>query len=66
MAFAGGDELPELRRQTTDYIAKRLDSDLPSELLMLPGCNHFSILDELVSPEGRVTQGLTNLLRRLR
>lgn len=66
MAFAGGDELPELRRQTTDYIAKRLDSDLPSELLMLPGCNHFSILDELVSPEGRVTQGLTTLLRRLR
>jgi arylformamidase len=43
-------ELPELQRQSVDYakVAR-------AELRGIPGCNHFSVLEELASPEGQLT-----------
>ena len=46
----GADELPELRRQSEDY-AKVLKTKATS----VPGCNHFSVLEELASPHGALT-----------
>jgi arylformamidase len=47
----GGDELPELQRQSVDYAAVRKRS----ELRPLEGHDHFTILEELASPKGALT-----------
>jgi acetyl esterase/lipase len=57
----GGGELPELQRQSATYAAARTQAGLPGRLARLPGYNHFTILEELASPDG----ALTNLVREL-
>lgn len=57
----GGAELPELRRQSADYAAARLRAGLPGRLVTLADHNHFTILEELASPDG----ALTSLLKEL-
>jgi arylformamidase len=52
----GGDELPELRRQSETYAAARGRAGLPGRLARLAGHNHFTILEELASPDGALTQ----------
>ena len=61
MLACGGAELPELQRQSRDYAAARAQAGLPGRLTMLDGLNHFTILEELASPDGV----LTNLVREL-
>jgi arylformamidase len=57
----GTAELPELQRQSRDYHAARLKAKLPSELLALDGHDHFTILDELENPAGRLTETVVKL-----
>ncbi len=57
----GTAELPELQRQSCDYHAARVDRRIPSELLALDAHNHFSILEELASPNGRIMEALLSL-----
>jgi hypothetical protein len=57
----GGDELPELRRQSEAFAAARARVGLPGRLARIPGHNHFTILDELANPDG----ALTALVREL-
>lgn len=57
----GTAELPELQRQSRDYWSARKAANLPSELLLLSGHDHFSILEELASPNGLITDALTRL-----
>jgi arylformamidase len=52
----GGDELPELCRQSEDY-AKLLGT----KAIGIPDTNHFTVLEELASPHG----ALTALARKL-
>lgn len=54
----GGAELPELQRQSRDYAAARAKSGLPVELLPLAGRDHFTILGEMVAPDGALTRAL--------
>jgi arylformamidase len=58
----GTRELPELQRQTDEYHAARKAADLPSERLPLVGHDHFSILEELANPEGKLTDHVCRLL----
>lgn len=58
----GTRELPELQRQTDEYHAARKAANLPSERLPLVGHDHFSILEELASPDGSLTDRLWLLL----
>jgi len=60
----GGDELPELQRQSTSFkdIADTLG--VPMTLRVLPGHHHFSILDELARPDGALTHELLRLVGR--
>jgi arylformamidase len=58
----GTDELPELQRQSRGYHQARVAAGLPSTLLPLEPCNHFSIMDELEKPDGRLTGALNNLI----
>jgi arylformamidase len=60
--FAGGDELPELRRQSADYADAARGRGLPVALAVLPGLHHFSVLGELSRPDGAITRTLVELI----
>ena len=64
--FVGGDELPELKRQSQDYAAAAQSRGLPVNLTVLPGHHHFSILDELESPDGALTKAIVQMIAKLR
>jgi len=55
----GKKELPELQRQSEDY-ARVLKH---AKLLALPGHDHFTILEELASPDGKLTAAVRALLQ---
>lgn len=52
----GGNELPELRRQSEAYWAAWSAAGGPGKLLPLAGHDHFTILEELASPDGRLAR----------
>ena len=58
----GAGELPELQRQSNDYHQARLAAGLPSALLPLAPHNHFSIMEELRAPGGKLNGALNNLV----
>jgi acetyl esterase/lipase len=53
----GGAELPELQRQSEDYARAA-----KAKILPLAGHDHFTILEELASPDGALTRELRALL----
>jgi arylformamidase len=63
MLFVGGDELPELKRQSQDYAAACRAKGLPVSLDTLPGLNHFSVLDQLAKPDGALARALVDLVK---
>jgi acetyl esterase/lipase len=54
-------ELPELIRQSEEYAAAWRARGLPGRCLPLPGHDHFSILEELAQPTGRLLAALRDL-----
>lgn len=50
----GSAELPLLRKQTADFAAHRATHGLPVTYEEIPGANHFTIMDEMIAPEGRI------------
>jgi len=58
---AGSAELPLLRKQTADFAAHRARHGLPVAYEEIPGADHFSVVDELIAPQGRITR----LIRQL-
>ena len=61
VVVAGSGELPLLRKQSADFAAHRATYGLPVVYEEIPKANHFTMMDELASPSGR----LTTLVRRL-
>jgi acetyl esterase/lipase len=57
----GLDELPELIRQSEEFAKAWLGRGLPGRYLPLPGHDHFSIVDELARPEGRLLDALKGM-----
>ena len=57
----GAAELPLLRKQTADFAGHRAKYGLPVTYEEIPGANHFTIMNEMISPSGRIT----NLIRQL-
>lgn len=58
----GADELPELVRQSADYAAAWSNKGLKARYLPLAGHEHFSILEELASPDGKLTAAVRDLI----
>jgi acetyl esterase/lipase len=56
-------ELPELIRQSEEYWAAWHAKGLPGGYLPLAGHEHFSILEELAQPSGRLFAALADLAR---
>src|SRR3954466_15284837 len=61
----GSAELPLLRKQTAEFAGQRAKYGLPVTYEEIPGANHFSIMDELVSPTGRITTLIRPLFERI-
>jgi arylformamidase len=60
----GSSELPLLRKQTADFAGHRAKFGLPVTCEEIPGADHFSIMNEMVSPEGRITTLIRQLVER--
>ncbi|HZR72967.1 alpha/beta hydrolase [Bradyrhizobium sp.] len=60
----GAAELPLLRKQTADFAAHRAKHGLPVTYEEIPGANHFTIMDEMAKPEGRITAMIRELFGR--
>jgi arylformamidase len=58
---AGGAEMPLLRKQTADFACHRARLGLPVTYEEIPGADHFSIMNEMMDPKGRIT----TLIRQL-
>ena len=59
---AGSAELPLLRQQTADFAGHRAKYGLPVTYEEIPGADHFTIMNELISPTGRITTLIRQLL----
>jgi arylformamidase len=62
---AGSAELPLLRQQTADFAGHRAKYGLPVTYEEIPGADHFTIMNELISPTGRITTLIRQLLERI-
>ena len=60
----GAAELPLLRRQTADFAGHRARHGLPVTYEEIPGANHFTIMNEMISPSGRITTLIRQLFER--
>jgi acetyl esterase/lipase len=56
-------ELPELIRQSQEYATAWQTRGLPGRYLPLAGHDHFSILDELARPDGKLVAALKTVAR---
>lgn len=62
--YVGQDELPLLRQQTQDFAAACARQGWQGPIAEVPNKNHFSVLDELSSPGGRILQHLLQQVGR--
>lgn len=60
----GAAELPLLRKQTADFAGHRAKYGLPVAYEEIPGANHFTIMDEMHSPNGRITTMIRGLFEQ--
>jgi arylformamidase len=60
----GEAELLLLRRQTADFAGHRARYGLPVTYEEIPGANHFTIMNEMSSPQGRITTLIRELFER--
>jgi|SRR5947209_2811754 arylformamidase len=60
----GGAELPLLRHQTASFACQRARFGLPVTYEEIPGADHFTIMNEMVSPNGRITMLIRQLFDR--
>jgi acetyl esterase/lipase len=61
---AGSAELPMLRQQTADFAGHRARYGLPVTYEEIPGADHFTIMNEMLSPQGRITTLIRQLFER--
>ena len=61
----GAAELPLLRKQTADFAGHRARFGLPVSYEEIPGANHFTIMDEMLAPTGRITMMIRQLFERI-
>lgn len=60
----GAIEIAEIRRQSEDYCAALSFLGHPVERIVVPGCDHFSVLEQLSAPRGVLSRALADLAGR--
>ena len=61
----GAAELPLLRRQTADFAGYRAGRGLPVSYEEVPNADHFTMMDEMLSPNGRITALVRQMFERV-
>jgi arylformamidase len=61
----GAAELPLLRRQTADFAGHRARYGMPVSYEEIPEANHFTIMDQMLRPEGRITGMIREMFERI-
>ena len=61
----GSAELPLLRKQTADFAGHRAKYGLPVSFEEIAGANHFTIMNEMVLPSGRITTLVRQLAEKI-
>ena len=51
----GDAELPLMRQQTTDFALYRVQQGLPVQFEEIPGADHFTIMEQMADPAGRIS-----------
>jgi arylformamidase len=64
--FVGGSETSELVRQSTTYAEAARERGLPVTLTVMPGLNHFTIIEEISKPTGAITRALVEMVAAVR
>jgi acetyl esterase/lipase len=54
----GSDELPELKRQSSEFAAAWSGRGLPGEIIEVAGCHHYAVLEQLARPDGLLAKTL--------
>lgn len=62
----GSAELPLLRKQTADFAGHRARHGLPVTYEEIAGADHFTILNEMMAPAGRITTLIRQAVERTR
>jgi hypothetical protein len=62
----GSAELPLLRKQTADFAGHRARHGLPVTYEEIAGADHFTILNEMMTPAGRITTLIRQAVERTR
>jgi arylformamidase len=65
VAAVGGAESREFVRQSLDVVARWSPAGVKAECVVVPGANHFSIVDELMRPESGMLERCVGLAREL-
>jgi acetyl esterase/lipase len=60
----GSAELPLLRKQTADFAGHRARHGLPVTYEEIPGADHFTIMNEMIAPGGRITTLVRRAFKR--
>ncbi len=60
----GADESAEFRRQSRDFAARWRHLGCPVEHLEAPGCNHFTVIEQMASAASPLTRTILRLLGR--
>ncbi|MFL5400351.1 MAG: alpha/beta hydrolase [Myxococcales bacterium] len=60
--FAGGKELPEMRRQTADYASARREAGLPVRYVEVRDANHYTILNSMMNRDGEIHRAIVAML----
>jgi arylformamidase len=61
---AGSAELPLLRKESADFAGHRARYGLPVTYEEIAGANHFTVMNEMMSPKGRITTLIRQLFER--
>ncbi|MEZ5843547.1 MAG: alpha/beta hydrolase [Hyphomicrobiaceae bacterium] len=64
VAAVGGAESQEFLRQSLDIVAAWSKADVTAECVVVPGANHFTVVDELTRPMSAMVDRLVQLARR--
>ena len=63
VAAVGGAESQEFVRQSLDIAARWSAHGIKAECVIVPGANHFTVIDELARPESAMLQRIAGLAR---
>lgn len=58
----GAEELPELQRQSREFFRMREEAGAPGQLLIIPGANHLTVLEELTDARSTLTEATETAL----